>query len=69
VRLIPLTTASFAIAAFSLITSLAHAMSEVPKPPAPTSSAEKVRITFTADSDPAKLAPIRILEGIEIWPA
>ena len=68
-RLIPLTTASFAIAAFSLITSLAHAMSEVPKPPAPTSSAEKVRITFTADTDPTKLTPIRILEGIEIWPA
>ncbi|CAH0991918.1 hypothetical protein SIN8267_02033 [Sinobacterium norvegicum] len=38
-------------------------------PPAPTVDAERVRITFTADTDPAKLMPIRLLEGIEIWPA
>lgn len=38
-------------------------------PPAPTTSADKVRITFTADTNPAKIMPIRILEGIEIWPA
>ena len=38
-------------------------------PPKPTSSAEKVRITFTADTDPAKVMPIRRLEGVEIWPA
>jgi len=35
----------------------------------PTASAQKVRITFTADKNPAALIPIRILEGIEIWPA
>lgn len=38
-------------------------------PPAPTTSAEKVKITFTADTNPAKIMPIRLLEGIEIWPA
>ncbi len=38
-------------------------------PPAPTTSAEKVRFTFTADTSPAKIMPIRILEGVEIWPA
>lgn len=38
-------------------------------PPKPTTSAEKVRFTFTADTDPAKIMPIRILEGVEIWPA
>ncbi|ROS01918.1 FAD/FMN-containing dehydrogenase [Sinobacterium caligoides] len=38
-------------------------------PPKPTVSAERVHITFTADTNPAKLMPIRILEGIEIWPA
>ena len=37
--------------------------------PTPTVSASKVRITYTADANPANLIPIRILEGIEIWPA
>jgi hypothetical protein len=35
----------------------------------PTESAEKVRITYTADGNPASLMPIRILESIQIWPA
>jgi len=35
----------------------------------PTTSAEKIRITFTADANPENIIPIRILEGIEIWPA
>ncbi|CAA0119791.1 L-gulono-1,4-lactone dehydrogenase [BD1-7 clade bacterium] len=38
-------------------------------PDKPTDSASKVRITFTADPNPANLIPIRLLEGIEIWPA
>ena len=38
-------------------------------PPKPTASAEKVRFTFTADTSPSKIMPIRILEGVEIWPA
>ena len=38
-------------------------------PPKPSSSAEKVRFTFTADTDATKIMPIRILEGVEIWPA
>ena len=38
-------------------------------PPAPTTSAEKIRFTFTADTDPAKVMPIRRLDGVEIWPA
>ena len=50
-------------------TSLSFAMSQPPATPAPTGAAEKVRITFTADDNPAKLAPQRILEGVEIWPA
>lgn len=50
-------------------TSFAHSMSDVPKPPAPKYSAEKVRITYSADTNPANVSPIRVLEGIEIWPA
>lgn len=38
-------------------------------PPKPTTSAAKVRFTFTADTSPSKLMPIRRLEGVEIWPA
>ncbi|OUR88661.1 hypothetical protein A9Q81_23255 [Gammaproteobacteria bacterium 42_54_T18] len=38
-------------------------------PPKPTTSAEKIRFTFTADSSPAKIMPIRRLEGVQIWPA
>ena len=60
---------SIALVAFSLITSYSHSMSEAPKPPIPTSSAEKVKITFTADSNPKSVMPVRLLEGIEIWPA
>lgn len=38
-------------------------------PEKPTESASKVRITYTADASPTSLIPIRLLEGIEIWPA
>lgn len=67
----PLTSAARSLAAFALTAAScgAMAMSQPPETPAPTDVAEKVRITFTADDNPAKLAPRRILEGIEIWPA
>lgn len=58
-----------ALAILSFFTSSAFSMSEVPKPPKPNDSAEKVKITFTADSDPKSVMPVRLLEGIEIWPA
>lgn len=38
-------------------------------PEKPTESASKVRITYTADANATNLVPIRLLEGIEIWPA
>lgn len=54
----------------SVLACQAYAMSGTPDDPVkPDDSASKVRITFTADTDPAKVAPIRLLEGIEIWPA
>lgn len=62
-----LTTIAFAILYF--FTPFALSMSETPKPPKPALSAEKVKITFTADSDPKSVMPVRLLEGIEIWPA
>lgn len=53
----------------TIAASSSFAMSQPPATPAPVDAAEKVRITFTADDNPAKLAPRRILEGVEIWPA
>ncbi|MCY4046029.1 MAG: FAD-binding protein [Cellvibrionales bacterium] len=38
-------------------------------PSKPSDSAKRVRITFTADSNPAALMPIRRLESLQIWPA
>lgn len=55
-----------------LLSMMAHAGTNVEdwhSAPKPTESASKVRITYTADTDPAKIMPIRLLEGIEIWPA
>lgn len=51
-----------------LLAQLSLAMSKPPTP-APVDVAEKVRITYTADTSPANIAPIRLLEGVEIWPA
>lgn len=38
-------------------------------PAAPSVSAEKVKYTFTADANPTSVMPVRLLEGVEIWPA
>lgn len=54
---------------FTLASSLPSFAGGGGAPVKPTVSAEKVRITFTADKNPANIMPIRILEGIEIWPA
>ncbi|MDP2575867.1 D-arabinono-1,4-lactone oxidase [Vibrio penaeicida] len=56
----------FLLAAVFFIPS-SYAFTSPPK--TPTESAQKVRVTFTADKNPASIMPVRLLEGIEIWPA
>ena len=55
-----------------LITSLlflSSSFASASLPQKPKGAAEKVRVTYTAGRNPKSIMPVRLLEGIEIWPA